>query len=282
MALPMLEKRFDAAAYLAWEETQAERHEYLVGEVFAMVGVRQSHNIATGNLPWLPAPELKGTPCRVFVEAVKTRVEAADCFFYPDVVVTCDARDRLTPDYVSHPLLVAEVLSESTAAFDRGRKFAAYRKLESLQDYVLVDLAAQRIEVFRRDPRTIGCSTTTLAATTSNSPRWACACRLMNCSKTLKKTLRRWPRQRRFCHERHPQADSAVKRDEVADGQVRHPVGGAACNGRNAAGATRFSRRHSSAHRCRPGGGDRRSQEGQPVARRPALGLPSGRHRRQL
>ena len=151
MALPMLDNRFDAAAYLEWEETQAERHEYIAGEVFAMVGVRQSHNLATGNLYSSLRQLLKGSPCRVFVEAVKTRVEAADCFFYPDVVVTCDPRDRLTPDYVSHPLLVAEVLSESTAAFDRGRKFAAYRKLESLQDYVLVDLAAQRIEVFRRD-----------------------------------------------------------------------------------------------------------------------------------
>jgi Uma2 family endonuclease len=151
MALPMLDGRFDAAAYLAWEETQEERHEYIAGEVFAMVGVRQSHNLATLNLATLLRRELKGSPCRVFVEAVKTRIEAADCFFYPDVVVTCDPRDRLTPDYVSHPLLVAEVLSESTAAFDCGRKFAAYRKLEGLQDFVLVDLAAQRIEVFRRD-----------------------------------------------------------------------------------------------------------------------------------
>lgn len=151
MALPQTEKRFDAAAYLAWEEDQEARHEYLAGEVFAMVGVRQSHNLATLNLYSNLRQALKGSPCRIFVEAVKARIEAADCFFYPDVVVTCDARDRQTPDYVSHPLLVAEVLSASTAAFDRGAKFAAYRKLESLQEYVLVDLEAQRIEVFRRD-----------------------------------------------------------------------------------------------------------------------------------
>lgn len=151
MALPQTEKRFDAAAYLAWEEVQEARHEYLTGEVFAMVGVRQSHNLATLNLYSNLRQALKGSPCRIFVEAIKARIEAADCFFYPDVVVTCDARDRQTPDYVSHPLLVAEVLSESTAAFDRGAKFAAYRKLESLQEYVLVDLEAQRIEVFRRD-----------------------------------------------------------------------------------------------------------------------------------
>ena len=153
MALPQPERRFDAAAYLAWEETQEERHEYIAGEVFAMVGVRQVHNLATLNLYSCLRRALHGSPCRVFVEAVKARVESADCFFYPDVLVTCDARDRLTPEYVSHPLLVAEVLSDSTAAFDRGRKFAAYRKLDSLQDYVLIDLAVQRVEVFRRDPQ---------------------------------------------------------------------------------------------------------------------------------
>lgn len=152
MALPKVNSGFDAAAYLAWEETQAERNEYIAGEVFAMVGVRQSHNVATLNLATILRRELKGSPCRVFVESVKTRVEAADCFFYPDVAVTCDTRDRQTPDYISHPILIIEVLSDSTAAFDRGAKFAAYRKLESLQEYMLVDVAAQRVEIFRRNP----------------------------------------------------------------------------------------------------------------------------------
>ena len=151
MPLPKTENGFDAAAYLAWEETQPGRNEYVAGEVFAMIGVRQSHNVATGNLYNVLRRELKGSPCPVFIESVKTRVEAANCFFYPDVVVTCDPRDRLTPEYLSHPLLVVEVLSESTAAYDRGAKFAAYRKLDSLQDYVLIDVAAQRVEVFRRN-----------------------------------------------------------------------------------------------------------------------------------
>ena len=151
MPLPKTVDKFDASAYLAWEEMQQGRNEYIAGEVFAMVGVRQSHNVATLNLATALRRELKGTPCRVFIESVKTRVEAADCFFYPDVVVSCDARDRLTPEYLSYPVLVVEVLSDSTAAFDRGAKFAAYRKLESLRDYVLVDVAAQRVEVFRRN-----------------------------------------------------------------------------------------------------------------------------------
>ncbi len=151
MALPKTEGGFDAAAYLVWEEAQPERNEFIAGEVFAMVGVRQSHNMAAGNIYNALRRELKGSPCRVFIESVKTRIEAADCFFYPDVVVTCDARDRQTPAYVSYPLLLVEVLSDSTAAFDRGVKFAAYRKLESLLDYVLIDVVAQRIEVFRRN-----------------------------------------------------------------------------------------------------------------------------------
>lgn len=152
MALPKTKDRFDAAAYLVWEETQPERNEYMAGEVFAMVGVRQSHNLATGNLYNFLWRELKGGPCRVFIESVKTRIEAADCFFYPDIVVTCDPRDRLTPQYLSFPLLIVEVLSDSTAAFDRGAKFAAYRKLDTLREYMLIDVAAQSVEVFRRNP----------------------------------------------------------------------------------------------------------------------------------
>ena len=78
MPLPKTENSFDAAAYLAWEETQPERNEYVAGEVFAMVGVRQSHNVATGNLYNILRRELKGSPCRVFIESVKTRIEAAE------------------------------------------------------------------------------------------------------------------------------------------------------------------------------------------------------------
>lgn len=152
MAFPAKKQpAFDAEAYLAWEDQQQERHEYINGEVFAMVGVRQAHGTATINWAVALRRELAGTPCRVFVEAVKTRVEADNAFFYPDVAVTCDSSDRRTPQYISHPTLLVEILSESTAAFDRGDKFAAYRKLESLKEYGILDLKAKRLEVFRRD-----------------------------------------------------------------------------------------------------------------------------------
>jgi Uma2 family endonuclease len=82
----------------------------------------------------------------------RSRPESSpECFFYPDVVVTCDPRDRLTPQFISHPSLIIEILSESTAAFDRGEKFAHYRQLESLQEFGIVDLKAKRIEIFRRN-----------------------------------------------------------------------------------------------------------------------------------
>ncbi len=135
MAAPQTRRKFDATTYLQWEATQSEKHEYLAGEIFAMVGVRQSHNVAAGNCFVALRARLAGSNCRVFMSDVKTRIEPSAAFFYPDLVVPCDARDRATPEYVSYPSLIVEVLSPSTAAFDRGAKFGAYRKLDSLKEY---------------------------------------------------------------------------------------------------------------------------------------------------
>ncbi len=151
MGLPKLKMKLSAEEYLAWEAEQDTRNEYFDGEVFAMVGARLVHNIAIQNLVMVLRTHLKGKTCRIFMQEVKARVESANCFFYPDIVVTCDPRDRTQKQYIDHPALVLEVLSDSTAAYDRGLKFAAYRKLESLLEYGLVDLASQRIEIFRRD-----------------------------------------------------------------------------------------------------------------------------------
>src|SRR5574337_492817 len=137
--------------YLGWEAGQAGRNIYVRGEVFAMTGARQSHVAVTGNVYAALKSALRGRPCRVFVSDMKLRADAADMVFYPDVMVSCDPRDRATPLFISHPRLVVEVLSESTAAFDRGDKFAACRSLESLQEYALIDIPARRSEVFRRN-----------------------------------------------------------------------------------------------------------------------------------
>ncbi len=146
------QETFDAEAYLAWEELQAEKHEYLGGEVFAMVGARREHVVVAGNLYAAFKQRLRGGPCQAYVADLKLRVDAADAFFYPDAMVSCDPRDQAANQFLAHPTLIVEVLSESTAAFDRGDKFAAYRTLPSLQDYVLVDIQSRRVETFRRAP----------------------------------------------------------------------------------------------------------------------------------
>ena len=150
MTSPATQTAFDAEAYLAWEDRQAEKHEYLRGEVFAMVGARREHVVVSGNLYAAFKQRLRGGPCQAYVSDLKLRIEAVDAFFYPDVMVSCDPRDHAAGQFIAHPTLIVEVLSESTAAFDRGEKFAAYRTLPSLQEYVLVDIPSRRVESFRR------------------------------------------------------------------------------------------------------------------------------------
>ncbi|MCF8168703.1 MAG: Uma2 family endonuclease [Rhodoferax sp.] len=150
MGLPLRQTVLDAEAYLAWEATQANKSEYVAGEVFAMVGVRRVHATVAGNIFAALREHLRGTPCMPYISDMKLRIEAADAFFYPDVMVTCDARDRLADLYVEHPQLIVEILSDSTAAYDRGAKFAAYRQIAALQEFVLIDIDARRIEMFRR------------------------------------------------------------------------------------------------------------------------------------
>ncbi len=144
----------DAEAYLAWEAQQPDKHEYLAGEVFAMVGARREQVVVAGNLFAAFKQRLRGGPCQAYVSDLKLRVEAADAFFYPDVMVSCDPQDHAASQFIEHPTLIVEVPSESTAAFDRGEKFVAYRTLPSLQEYVLVDIQARRVESFRRTANT--------------------------------------------------------------------------------------------------------------------------------
>ncbi len=93
---------------------------------------------------------LRGSDCRVYFADVKVRLEKRNHFYYPDILVTCDDRDRETATYKRFPKLIVEVLSDSTEAFDRGDKFNDYQTLESLEEYVLVNSKHQRVETFRR------------------------------------------------------------------------------------------------------------------------------------
>ena len=104
-----------------------------------------------GNVFALLKDHLRGGSCRAYISDMKLRVETANAFFYPDVFVTCDERDHQAKLFMSHPRLIVEVLSDSTAAFDRGEKFAIYRQIPTLDEYLLVDPDSLRADCFRRD-----------------------------------------------------------------------------------------------------------------------------------
>ena len=151
MSAVMKTPRFaDGEAYLAWEALQPERHEYVAGEIWAMTGARAGHNLIAGNAYIWLRQAMRGAPCGVFINDLKLHINAAGDYLYPDVMVTCDPRDRQPGEdrFISHPWLIAEVLSESTAAYDRGRKFELYRNLDTLTHYLLIEQDRPHAELF--------------------------------------------------------------------------------------------------------------------------------------
>ena len=153
MSLPQRKSTFTAADYLAWETTQDTRSEFIDGQVFAMAGGTLAHNAATGAVFATLRQHLKGTPCRAFVSDVRVQVQASNSYFYPDVMVGCLPAELADPKTLAltQPTLIVEVLSPSTTAFDRGGKFAHYRLLDSLQEYMLIDPDTAQVDVFRRN-----------------------------------------------------------------------------------------------------------------------------------
>lgn len=150
MAPPQQPPLFTPQSYLDWEVQQPDKHEYIRGQVYAMAGGEDRHQTAALNTAVLLRQHLSGTPCRVYMSDV--RVQTEEAYFYPDVFVTCSARDAQDRLVKREPTLVVEVLSPSTAAFDAGGKFAHYRSVTSLQEYALVDLDRRSVDVFRKSP----------------------------------------------------------------------------------------------------------------------------------
>ena len=150
MAVELATQKLSLDEFLAWEDQQQDRHEFHRGEVFAMAGGRRTHGRVIANLVRRLGNHLDGSPCQVFAESMKVQI-GDDTLLYPDVFVTCDKADLATDMIFRSPTLVIEVLSPSTQAYKRSQKFALYRRLASLQEYVLVDPETRRIEGFRRN-----------------------------------------------------------------------------------------------------------------------------------
>jgi Uma2 family endonuclease len=136
--------------YLAFEETSSERHEFVDGQVFAMAGGTTRHNKIAGALYARALAANNDPSCEVFIENVKLMLED-ESHYYPDVMICCE-EDTSELRYRRRPCFIAEVLSESTEAIDRGEKLLNYQKLESLQTYALISQDQARLEVFSRLP----------------------------------------------------------------------------------------------------------------------------------
>jgi len=137
--------------YLEVEKLSPVKHEYHDGAIYAMAGASDEHVTIGINLTSLLRSYLRGGNCRVYSSDMKVQIDAVNHYYYPDVMVSCDPRDRQLRFFKKYPTLIIEILSEGTEAKDRGKKFEHYRQLETLQEYGLVCQDRQVVEVFRRD-----------------------------------------------------------------------------------------------------------------------------------
>ena len=163
MALAESEILHTAAEYLVLERASEERHEYLDGRIYAMAGESEEHGIICVNLVREASARLRRSPCQVFAKDMKVRSgpvpqaghPTKGLFSYPDVLIVCGDRQYHDEyrDVLLNPTVIIEVLSATTEAFDRGRKFIRYRTwLESLTDYLLVSQTDPLIDHYSRRP----------------------------------------------------------------------------------------------------------------------------------
>jgi Uma2 family endonuclease len=137
--------------YLEAEKSSSIKHEYHNGDVYAMAGASDEHVTIGINITALLRGHLRGSDRRVYGFDMKVQIDAVNHFYYPDVMISCDQRDREFRYFKKYPSLIIEILSEGTEAKDRGKKFEHYRCLKTLQEYVLVSQTQQQVEVFRKN-----------------------------------------------------------------------------------------------------------------------------------
>jgi Uma2 family endonuclease len=147
---------FSLAEYFAQEEQAEDRSEFYEGEIFAMAGGTANHNLITINVTASLRDALRNKPCKAFMADMRLLVKRRQLYTYPDVMVICGPLQYAPGrnDTVTNPVLIVEVLSPSTEAYDRGKKFEFYRTIDSLKEYVLADQS--RLYVERHRPLGLG------------------------------------------------------------------------------------------------------------------------------
>lgn len=152
MASAAAQPRCTPEQYLAMERRADHKSEYINGRVVAMAGASRAHNLLAGNFYRELSRQLQGRPCEAYISDMRVKVSQTGLYTYPDVAVACgDIRyEDAGSDTLLNPAVIVEVLSPSTEAYDRGEKFAHYRRLESLREYLLVTQDKVRIEHYVR------------------------------------------------------------------------------------------------------------------------------------
>lgn len=148
----MAPEKMTEQQYLEFERTSAVRHEFFDGALYAMAGASEAHNLITVNLTAALHAVVRQRPCVVYASDMRIKIESAGLYTYPDVTVACGERRFLDErrDTLLNPLLVVEVLSESTERYDRGQKFEWYRTVPSITDVLLVSQEKPFVEQYSR------------------------------------------------------------------------------------------------------------------------------------
>lgn len=149
MALP---KFITPEEYLRMERASEEKHEYFRGEIFAMTGASENHNIVVGSTYAALYIQLRRRPCQIYPSDMRVRIPSTGLYTYPDISVVCGTPEfeDTVLDTLLNPTVIIEVLSSSTEQYDRGKKFQHYRTIASLQEYILIAQDSFRIEQFSR------------------------------------------------------------------------------------------------------------------------------------
>jgi Uma2 family endonuclease len=137
--------------YFAWEEQQLEKHEYINGQVYAMIGGSVNHSRIAIRFTTMFDTHLDVSSCITGNSDLKVNILGTTNYTYPDASVTCDERDKANTQYITHPCLIVEVLSKSTEAYDRGGKFRMYQNNPALIDYLLVSSTTIEIDLYHKN-----------------------------------------------------------------------------------------------------------------------------------
>jgi hypothetical protein len=151
-ALPKI-SYYSPQAYLQMEREADYKSEYFHGEIFAMAGASENHNMVSRSVSGSLFNHLRGKKCTHYTADMKLHIPANTLYTYPDLMVVCGDKKFLDgeKDVIMNPIIIIEILSKSTEAYDRGEKFALYRSIPSLREYVLISSTSIRAEVMRKE-----------------------------------------------------------------------------------------------------------------------------------